>query len=72
MYHLLGTQQVHIYVKYNMAAAKPEVVITLGLEQIEMFFFQVFLPCFQGSRQYIRHVDLAEISYDHQVCKIPN
>ena len=32
----------------NMAADKPEVVMILGHEQIEMWF-QMLLPCFQGS-----------------------
>lgn len=39
---------IKIYVKYNMAAVKPEVVITLVQKQIEMWF-QVLVLCFQGS-----------------------
>ena len=47
--NILNTHYDEKYQQFKMAAAKPEVVITLDLLQIEMWF-QVLLPCFQGSR----------------------
>ena len=48
MQYRLSRNFIKIYVKYNMAAVKPEVVITLVQKQIEMWF-QVLVLCFQGS-----------------------
>ena len=47
MQHQPSCYFVDTYVKFNRAA-KPEVVITLDLYKIEMWF-QVLLSCFQGS-----------------------